>query len=195
MAEDYAVAGGDIKNAVLKAAQMASAEPGPDADKKIHQRHFVAGIEEVIASKRVMEQSIIDGDGSARPMMDQNVMAGISAAFEQLAQNDRAMGEDLKSTIERAEVVEAQVASIPEILGRFEEAGTTARVAIRDELAARIDRIGAELNDKFADIKSDLARGDERGLAVGSRINLALTLGALGLLVGFGAIIVALVTR
>ena len=59
LGEKYAVAGGDIKNAVLKAAQMASAEPGPDAEKKIHQRHFIAGIEEVRASKRVMEQSII----------------------------------------------------------------------------------------------------------------------------------------
>ena len=120
LGEKYAVAGGDIKNAVLKAAQMASAEPGPDADKKIHQRHFVAGIEEVQASKRVMEQSIIsDGDGSARPPMDQNVMAGISAAFEQLAQNDQAMGADLRATIERSEVLEQQLASVPDIFESF----------------------------------------------------------------------------
>jgi SpoVK/Ycf46/Vps4 family AAA+-type ATPase len=58
LAQGYAVSGGDIQNAVLKAALAAAAEPIPDAAKKIHQRHFQAGIEEVVASKRVMQQSI-----------------------------------------------------------------------------------------------------------------------------------------
>ena len=195
LAEDYAVAGGDIKNAVLKAAQMASAEPGLDAEKKIHQRHFVAGIEEVRNSKRVMEQSIIDGDGSARPPMDQNVMAGISAAFEQLAQNDQNMGNDLRATIERSEIMEQQLASIPEILNRFEEANTAARVALKDELGERVDKIGADVNEKFTDIKAELARGDERGLSAAGQVKIALTMGILGLVAGFGGLIVALVSR
>jgi SpoVK/Ycf46/Vps4 family AAA+-type ATPase len=54
----YEVSGGDIQNAVLKAALAAAAEPIPDASKKIHQHHFEAGIREVMASKRVMQQSI-----------------------------------------------------------------------------------------------------------------------------------------
>ena len=203
LAEKYAVAGGDIKNAVLKAAQMASAEPGADAEKKIHQRHFIAGIEEVLASKRVMEQSIIaDGDGSARPQLDPNMMAGISAAFEQLAQNDRAMGEDLRATIERHEVLEGQLAAIPEILNRFEEAGTAARLAIKDEIGARVDKvgadvekIGADVNGRFADLKSELARGDERNLSAAGQLKIALTLGVLGLVAGFGGLIVALSAR
>jgi SpoVK/Ycf46/Vps4 family AAA+-type ATPase len=58
LARDHAVSGGDIQNAVLKAALAAAAEPIPDAAKKIHQRHFRAGIEQVVASKRVMQQSI-----------------------------------------------------------------------------------------------------------------------------------------
>lgn len=195
LGEKYAVAGGDIKNAVLKAAQMASAEPGPDAEKKIHQRHFVAGIEEVQAAKHVMEQSIIDGDGSGRPGLDPNVMAGISAAFEQLAQNDQNMGADLKATIERSDILEQQLASIPEILSRFEEAGTAARVAMRDELGARVDKIGADVSDKFTDIKADLARGDERVAATAGQLKLAIALGVLGLLAGFGGVITALVVR
>ena len=65
LAERYEVSGGDIKNAVLKAAQMATMEPGPDGDKQIHQRHFEAGIKEVFASKKVMEQTLFaEGDGS-----------------------------------------------------------------------------------------------------------------------------------
>jgi SpoVK/Ycf46/Vps4 family AAA+-type ATPase len=58
LAVRYAVSGGDIRNAVLKAAVAAAAEPGPDASKRIAQRHLVAGIEEVIAGKRVMRQSL-----------------------------------------------------------------------------------------------------------------------------------------
>jgi SpoVK/Ycf46/Vps4 family AAA+-type ATPase len=58
LAQQYEVSGGDIQNAVLKAALAAAAEPIPDATKQIHQRHFQAGIEEVVASKRVMQQSI-----------------------------------------------------------------------------------------------------------------------------------------
>jgi SpoVK/Ycf46/Vps4 family AAA+-type ATPase len=58
LAERYAVSGGDIKNAVLKAAAAAAAEPGSDFGKKIHQRHFEAAIEEVIAAHKVMQQSV-----------------------------------------------------------------------------------------------------------------------------------------
>src|SRR6188472_2050313 len=39
LAENFAMSGGDIKNAVIKAASAAAAEPGIDATKKIHQRH------------------------------------------------------------------------------------------------------------------------------------------------------------
>ena len=58
LARRYAVSGGDIRNAVLKAALAAAAEPGPDSAKQIHQRHFEAGIEDVIAARRVMRQSL-----------------------------------------------------------------------------------------------------------------------------------------
>lgn len=59
LAERYAVSGGDIRNAVLKAAMAAAAEPGPDDLKRIHQRHFVRGMEDVLSAKDVMKQSII----------------------------------------------------------------------------------------------------------------------------------------
>jgi SpoVK/Ycf46/Vps4 family AAA+-type ATPase len=58
LARRYEVSGGDIQNAVLKAALSAAAEPIPDSAKKIHQRHFEAGMEQVIAGRRVMQQSI-----------------------------------------------------------------------------------------------------------------------------------------
>jgi SpoVK/Ycf46/Vps4 family AAA+-type ATPase len=58
LAERFEASGGDIHNAVLKAAMAAAAEPGPDSAKKIHQRHFEDGIRDVIAGRRVMRQSI-----------------------------------------------------------------------------------------------------------------------------------------
>ncbi len=58
LAQRYEVSGGDIQNAVLKAALAAAGEPIPDLEKKIHQRHFEEGIGQVVASKRVMQQSI-----------------------------------------------------------------------------------------------------------------------------------------
>lgn len=70
LAHRYAVSGGDIQNAVLKAALAAAAEPIPDASKRIHQRHFESGIEEVIASKRVMQQSLFAHQIPAAPQPD-----------------------------------------------------------------------------------------------------------------------------
>jgi SpoVK/Ycf46/Vps4 family AAA+-type ATPase len=63
LAEAYPRSGGDIKNAVLKAAQIATVEPGPDATKRIHQRHFIQGMQEVIAAEAVMGQSLFDEPG------------------------------------------------------------------------------------------------------------------------------------
>ena len=64
LARCYEVSGGDIRNAVLKAALAAAAEPGPDAAKRIHQRHFEAGIQDVMASRRVMRQSLFSPEPS-----------------------------------------------------------------------------------------------------------------------------------
>jgi hypothetical protein len=60
LAERYPASGGSIRNAVFKAALAAAAEPGPDAEKQIAQRHLVAGIEDVLAASRVMRQSLFD---------------------------------------------------------------------------------------------------------------------------------------
>ena len=60
LGEKFAASGGDIRNAVLKAALAAASEPGRDAEKRIAQRHLEAGIEDVLAGRRVMRQSLFD---------------------------------------------------------------------------------------------------------------------------------------
>ena len=75
LAEKYPVSGGDIRNAVLKAALAAAAEPGPDSAKALHQRHFEDGIREVVTGKRAMRQSLFDDLPEQTPPADRMVGA------------------------------------------------------------------------------------------------------------------------
>jgi SpoVK/Ycf46/Vps4 family AAA+-type ATPase len=75
LADRFPVSGGDIKNAVLKAAASAAAEPGPDGAKRIHQGHFERAVEDVVAAKAVMQQSLFV-DAAA----DEPVVAAVRAA-------------------------------------------------------------------------------------------------------------------
>jgi SpoVK/Ycf46/Vps4 family AAA+-type ATPase len=65
LAEQYVVSGGDIKNAVIKAAAAAAAEPGPDLGKHIGQRHFETAAEDVLSAKDAMQQSLLAGSAVA----------------------------------------------------------------------------------------------------------------------------------
>jgi SpoVK/Ycf46/Vps4 family AAA+-type ATPase len=68
LAAEYDVSGGDIRNAVLKAALSAAAEPGRDAGKAIHQRHLEEGIRDVIAARRVMKQTLFEPAETPAPL-------------------------------------------------------------------------------------------------------------------------------
>ena len=63
LATSYLASGGDIKNAVLKAAAAASVEAGPQESKQIHQRHFQRAMEAVMTAKSVMSQSLFADEG------------------------------------------------------------------------------------------------------------------------------------
>ncbi len=189
LAEKYNVAGGDIKNAVLKAAQIASTENVPDAQKQIHQRHFLAGIEEVLKSKTVMEQSIVDGDGSNRGPMDAGTMSQISTAFTQLATNQSAMGEDLRTLGERSEAIEGQFSALPELFQNWEAAQNAARLELHDELAGQIEKSSSHA----LELRTDFARVDERIHSALAQTKIALIIAVLGVLVGVGGIVAALV--
>jgi SpoVK/Ycf46/Vps4 family AAA+-type ATPase len=101
LAESYPRSGGDIKNAVLKAAQIATVEPGPDADKRIHQRHFVQGMEEVMAAESVMSQSLFDDP----------VGAGLSA-MDRLTEAQEELRAELGLLAERFEALERTLRTV-----------------------------------------------------------------------------------
>jgi SpoVK/Ycf46/Vps4 family AAA+-type ATPase len=84
LAERYEVSGGDIKNAVLKAAAAASVEPGGDAEKRIQQRHLVAAMEEVMRAKSVMTQSLFDAPPNA-PKSLADLLRGAQEPWRRIA--------------------------------------------------------------------------------------------------------------
>jgi SpoVK/Ycf46/Vps4 family AAA+-type ATPase len=79
LAERFALSGGDIKNAVLKAAAAAAAEPGPDVGKRIHQRHLERAAEDVTAAKSVMRQSLVTDEPPAQARQTGLVALAVAA--------------------------------------------------------------------------------------------------------------------
>jgi SpoVK/Ycf46/Vps4 family AAA+-type ATPase len=76
LSERYDVSGGDIKNAVLKAASAAAAEQCA----AIHQRHFERAMDDVVAAKAVMQQSLFEASAQ-RPAIDPRLPQAVIAAL------------------------------------------------------------------------------------------------------------------
>lgn len=83
LAERFALSGGDIKNAVIKAASAAAADAGTVLNKKIHQRHLERAVEEVQAAKAVMQQSLFKDDNPVTAMraLEERWRAGVLLAL------------------------------------------------------------------------------------------------------------------
>jgi len=105
LAERFPRSGGDIKNAVLKAAQIATTEPGPDSSKRIHQRHFIQGMEEVIAAVGIMGQSLFDGAAVGAPS---------GGVLEQMAEGQEQLRAELGLVAERLEELENRQRALAE---------------------------------------------------------------------------------
>jgi AAA+ superfamily predicted ATPase len=67
LAEDFEMAGGDIRNAMLKAVRLAALEEAPEEELQITQEHLLAGARAVLHARTVMAQSILSrlGDGGS----------------------------------------------------------------------------------------------------------------------------------
>lgn len=107
LAEEFPVSGGDIKNAVIKAAQRAVSEPGPDAEKRITQLHFEEGMREVLDAKRVMDQSLFDGTGPGAEMLAP--LGQLSGAQEALEESVGDLADRLREVEDSVEPVTAEV--------------------------------------------------------------------------------------
>ncbi|HEX6558832.1 MAG TPA: hypothetical protein VF021_05200, partial [Longimicrobiales bacterium] len=69
LAARYERSGGDIKNAVLKAALAAADEDVPDRRKVIRQEHFERAMEDVIGARSVLQQSLLADEESPDAVM------------------------------------------------------------------------------------------------------------------------------
>jgi SpoVK/Ycf46/Vps4 family AAA+-type ATPase len=91
LAVRYERSGGDIKNAVLKAALAAADQSGPDNKKEIRQEHFERAMDDVVGARRVLQQSVLD---------DRNTPEAVFARLEQQQQEQRqAVEQGLRETL------------------------------------------------------------------------------------------------
>ena len=143
LAEKYTVSGGDIKNAVLKAAQFATAEKLPDREKRICQRHFEAGIRDVLQAKRVMEQSLFGGDGSsAGKVMQHQMSAAMSQWEERLARTER------------------ETAALPAIVERFDEANRQTVLQLQQRVETQLGEIQTNAKSTFETLQQKIEERD-----------------------------------
>ena len=127
LAEEFPRSGGDIKNAVLKAAQLATLEPVPDRAKVIHQRHFERGMREVIASAEVMAQSLFDEAGP------------VGGAAVGLVDRVEGLQGEIAMMAERLERIEAGQGKAIERV-RSEQAEAATQTSTLTAAAAKLDR-------------------------------------------------------
>jgi hypothetical protein len=179
LAEKYEVSGGDIKNAVLKAAQMAAGEAGAEQAKQIHQRHFEGAMEQVLGAKRVMEQSLFDPED---PTGQLTTFGGAAGAFGQLTTRQETLEDDLTTVAGRLVQVEDQAVELNNALARA-EGGRRTLEEQWDGIRAGLEALGEELRQ----LVSETRTAQER------QVRTALTVGAVGLVIALIAVLLAVV--
>jgi len=182
LAERFEASGGDIKNAVLNAAQAAAAEPGPDQKKKIAQRHFIQGMEAVQAGKQVMKQSLFGnesgpGAAGAASLPGPNANGGPQAALARHFQDTREEQEQLAT---RQETLTERLETLGE---QQEQQGKQLLVIERalELLTDRIDQSGQaqqKLSERFDRLEAQREKRQRRRLLVQVGVAVALVLAA-----------------
>jgi hypothetical protein len=150
LAVRYEVPGGDIKNAVLKAAQMAASDDGEEPSSQIHQRHFESGMEEVLAAKRVMEQSLFNDEDPAGQLA---ALGGAAGGFGALTTRQDTLEEDFSTLATRLVEVEDQAVRLAQVHGEAEQGRQTLEEQLR-EVRSALDSLGTQLRGAVHDAGS-----------------------------------------
>ncbi|HEU4557834.1 MAG TPA: ATP-binding protein [Longimicrobium sp.] len=169
LAERYPGSGGDIKNAVLKAAQAAVAEPGNDAEKRIEQHHFAQAMDEVMAAKRVMDQSLFGGGAAAA--------AGLPMPWSAPPAPSDEVRDEMSELAARVVEVEDALVPVPDALRRLE--------AWRDDTIVRLDQVVATITEHQDGARALLAEQQRR-------LNVVLALSGAALVVALTSVVVTL---
>jgi len=118
LARKYERSGGDIKNAVLKAALMAADERVPDAQKQIRQAQFERAMEEVIAARAVLQQSLME---------EENTPEATLARMEQRQLEQQAVAQQALQGLQRPLVLALALAGSAAVLALIALAVTLLR--------------------------------------------------------------------
>ena len=173
LAERYPGSGGDIKNAVLKAAQAAIAEPGEDAQKRIAQHHFLQAMDEVLAGKRVMDQSLFGAAAAASSLPMPWSADGAAGASDELR-------DDVSALAARLVEVEDALVTVPDALKRID--------AGRGETQRRIEQLVASAEQEREAARAVLA---QHQAAWERRLNMVLGASAVAIVLAVIAIVLA----
>lgn len=150
LAERYAVSGGEIKNAVLKAAQRAAAEPGADEEKQITQKHLIDAMEEVLAAKRVMGQTLFENAGLAPAPGWPALANGMEERIEGVESDISLCREELTLLNEATAQTSATLASLQARLEAQQETLAGEIAAMRAEIAATRDELMEDVREQSA---------------------------------------------
>jgi SpoVK/Ycf46/Vps4 family AAA+-type ATPase len=178
LAERHEVSGGDIKNAVLKAAQMAAFDGGDAQGKRIHQRHFQSAMEEVLSAKRVMEQSLFDTD---EPNAQLHALTGAGGVMGQVTTRQDSLEDDLSALAARLVQMEDQGEAFAGALQRVAEQGASGQEEV------------AEVRDTMEHLRTEVRAALERADAARrSDARMALYASTAGIVLACLAILLAL---
>jgi chromosome segregation ATPase len=110
-------------------------------------------MEDVLAAKRVMDQSIFNdpsalGDGSHA----MSSMTGLNGAWSQLSRNQETIEDDVNTLAVRMGETEQRIAALPGIVERFDDAARSAQLQLRSELVQQLDELAGKLNENSANL-------------------------------------------
>jgi MoxR-like ATPase len=158
LAQQYELTGGNIRNAVLKAAQIAAAEEGPDERKRIHQRHFQLAVSQVMSARQVMQQNAVD-PAAAEPI--QEAMELAERRFSLLDEDINACRTELGILSESQEEIRSalgeRVSGLHQRLDQLGSAGQATREDVAT-LRTTVETLRSELQHEAEHNRTSLKR-------------------------------------
>lgn len=106
LAERFEFSGGDIKNAVLKAAHMAAAGVGLDYQKRIAQHHFEEAACSVQAARELMASPADDGAAAEAPKVSA-ALYGLDYRMESLEHEAEGLRQQLQAILDEMAAIKA----------------------------------------------------------------------------------------
>lgn len=159
LAQQFELTGGNIRNAVLKAAQIAAAEEGPDERKRIHQRHFQLAVSQVMSARQVMQQNAVDPVATNEPFQEAMELAErrLSLLDEDINACRTELGILSESQEEIREVLAERVGGLQLRLDQLGGDGQSTRDEV-STLRATVETLRAELQHEAESSRSSLER-------------------------------------